>query len=86
MQLSCRWEEGVSYLTQWFSTFFDSRHLSFFTEQFGGTRSYNLPVNGRQVHKLAAPQELFSAPRLRTTDLTGHFFLLKCLLNIRSQI
>ena len=62
-------------LEQCFSTFFDSRHPSFVLEQFGGTPSFNLPVNRHQVHKLVAPLVLFTAPkgslapRLRTTGL-----------------
>ena len=44
-------------------------------EQLGGTRSFNLPVNRRQDHKLVAPLQLFMAPRvsaahrLRTTGI-----------------
>ena len=62
-------------LGQCFSTFFDSRHPSMAMEQFGGTPGYNLLVNRRQVQKLAAPLELFpapkgfAAPRLRTTEI-----------------
>ena len=69
------WRQYIT-LTQCFSTFFDSRHPSFLIEQFGGTPNSILPVNRRQVHKMAAPQEFFTAPkgsvapRLRTTALT----------------
>ena len=56
-------------LDQWFSTFFDSRHPYLVFQQFGGTPNYNLLVNKGQDQKLAAPLELFAAPRLRTTDL-----------------
>ena len=50
-------------LEQCFSTFFDSWHPSFVKEYFGGTPSFNLTVNKRQVHNLAAPLELFTAPK-----------------------
>ena len=62
-------------LLQWFSTFFDSRHPSFVVEQFGGTPSFNLPVDRPEIHKLAAPLMFFMAPKgfaaplLRTTAL-----------------
>ena len=65
----------VHLLEQCFSTFFDSRHPSSLNEQFGGTPNYNLPLNRRQIHILAAPQEFFTATkgsaatRLRTTVL-----------------
>ena len=38
-------------------------------EQFGGTPSYNLPVNRHQVHKLAAPLEFFTALKGSTEPL-----------------
>ena len=47
----------------------------FLIEQFGGTPNYNLPLNRRQIHKLAAPLEFFTAPkgsaapRLRITTI-----------------
>ena len=69
-------------LEKWFSTFFDSQHTSFVIEHCGGTPSYNLPLNSCQVHKLAAPLELFTAPKgstapgLNTTglELSKYFF------------
>ena len=62
-------------LEQCFSTFLNSRHPSFVIEQFGGTPSNILLVNSGEVQKLAAPLELFTAPkgsaapRLRITAL-----------------
>ena len=76
---------AVHDVDQYFSTFFDSRHPSFIIEQFGGTHSFNLPINRRQVQKLAAPLEFFltpkdsMAPRLRTNELrTNKSDCLKC--------
>ena len=46
---------------QCFSTFFDSRQPSFAIDLFGSTPSFNLPINRCQIHKLAAPLELFLA-------------------------
>ena len=62
-------------LQQCFSTFFDSQYPSFVIKQFGGTPSYNLSVASSQIHKQAAPLDLFiapkrsTAPRLRSTGL-----------------
>ena len=50
-------------LTQWFLNFYYSRHPSFVTEQFGGTHSYNLPVNILHFNKLTTPLEHFTAPK-----------------------
>ena len=63
----------LKYVDQWFSKFIDLRHPSFVIEQLGGTPSLTLLVNRRQFHELAAPLELFTAPKgsaapwLRTT-------------------
>ena len=71
------------YVGKWFSTFLRLRNPSFVLLQFGGTPSYNLQVNRCQVHILAAPLELFAAPKgsaapwLRTTDV-GHWFSTFC--------
>ena len=61
-------------LIQCFSTFFDSRHPSFGYDQFGGTPSYNSPVNRLQIHKLTAPLELFAAPRHLSWEPLLSFF------------
>ena len=61
------------------SMFFDSRHPSLAIDQFGGTPGHNLQVKRDQVQKLAAPLELFGAPkdtatpRLRTTGLKDEY-------------
>ena len=60
---------SMNYLEQCFPTVFDSRHPVLAREHFCGTPGYNLPLNRRTVQKLAAPLELFTAPRLRAADL-----------------
>ena len=66
---------SFNFQEQCFSTFFDLRHPSLATEQFGVTPGFNLLLNKHQIQKLAAPLELFTspkgvaAPRLRTTVL-----------------
>ena len=55
---------------QWFSTFFDSRHLYLVKEQFGVTPNYNLLVKRHQVQSSVAPPRAFQGTRgLRTTAL-----------------
>ena len=67
--------ERLKCVEQGFSTFFDSRHPFLVIKHYDGTPSYKLLVNGHKNQNLAAPLELFgapksaTAPRLRTTGV-----------------
>ena len=68
------WWSFSKCLSQCFSTFFDSRHPSFLIEQFCSTPNYNSQLNRRQIHKLAAPLEFFTAPKGSATPVENHCF------------